>query len=86
MKQDEAKALIAQDWVRWTQNHRIDPGGPTGRDTLQFFFELQDARSPLLDFQTRGRDKWRIIDIWLRGKSKSRASSSCVSIPGAPCA
>jgi hypothetical protein len=73
MKQDEAKALIAPEWVRWIQSHCIDPGGPTGRDTLQFFFELQDARSPLLDFQTKGRDKWRIIDAWVRRKRKQRA-------------
>src|SRR5258707_12742691 len=65
MKQKDARPLIIREWERWLQTHSIESGGPTGRDTLRFFFELQDARSALLDFQSRGRDKWRIIDTWL---------------------
>src|SRR5258708_30025813 len=65
MRQKDAKTLIIREWDRWLKTHSIESGGPTGRDTLRFFIELQDARSPLLDFQSRGRDKWRIIDTWL---------------------
>jgi hypothetical protein len=68
MRQKEVRALIIREWDRWLQTQSIEPGGPTGRDTLKFFFELQDARSPLLDFQSRGRDKWQIIHTWLLSK------------------
>ncbi len=65
MKQKEAKILITQEWERWLQTHSIDPCHATGRDTLKFYFELQDMNSELLDFQSRGRDKWHIINGWL---------------------
>jgi len=65
MKQKEAKILITQEWERWLQKHSIDPRHATGRDTLKFYFELQDMNSELLDFQSRGRDKWHIITGWL---------------------
>lgn len=45
----------------------VGPYGPTGKDSLRFFYELQDGGSPLLDFQSRGHDKWRIIHAWLLG-------------------
>ena len=75
MRQKDAKTLIIREWDRWLQTHSIESGGPTGRDTLKFFFELQDARSPLLDFQSRGRDKWRIVDTWLLS-SRERLENS----------
>ena len=53
MRQKEARAQIIREWGPLVSSAVIDHGGPTGRDTLRFFFELQDARSPLLDFQTR---------------------------------
>lgn len=65
MKQKEAKILIAQEWERWLRTQSIDPNHVSGRDTLKFFFELQDGKSDLLDFQSRGRDKWHIINGWL---------------------
>ncbi len=71
MKQKEARTLIIREWDRWLQTHSIESGGPTGRDTLSFFFELQDARSPLLDFQSRGRDKWKIIYTWVLGIART---------------
>jgi hypothetical protein len=67
MKQEEAKRLIIQEWDRWVQTQSVEPGKATGRDALKFFFELQDAHSVLLDFQTRGRDNWQIVHAWLRG-------------------
>lgn len=65
MKQKEARSLIVQEWERWLQTQSIDPDHASGRDTLKFYFELQDSKSALLDFQSRGRDKWHIINSWL---------------------
>jgi hypothetical protein len=65
MKQREVRSLIIREWDRWLQTQSIDPEGPTGRDSLKFYFELQDNRSQLLDFQSRGRDKWLIVHNWL---------------------
>jgi hypothetical protein len=65
MKQSEARILILQQWDEWTLTQPTDPGGPTGKDSLRFFYELEDDGSPLLDFQSRGQDKWRIIHSWL---------------------
>ena len=65
MKQEEARRLIIQQWDRWIQTQSIDSTAASGRDSLKFFLELQDARSALLDFQTRGRDKWQVVHDWL---------------------
>lgn len=67
MKQDEAKRLIIQEWDRWIQTQSFDSAGATGRDSLRFFLELEDTRSALLDFQTRGQDKWQVVHSWLLG-------------------
>src|SRR4051794_7392531 len=40
-------------------------GGAHRQSLAEIFHELQDAKSPLLDFQARGQDKWRIIHAWL---------------------
>lgn len=65
MKQRDARVLILQEWDQWIQRQTIEPGGPTGKDSLKFFHELEDTKSPLLSFQSRGQDKWRIIHGWL---------------------
>jgi hypothetical protein len=65
MKQKELRTLIVREWDRWLQTQSIGPTGPTGRDSLKFFVELQDTRSTLLDFRSRGRDKWLIVHSWL---------------------
>jgi hypothetical protein len=70
MKQSEARVLILQQWDNWILTQAVDPGGPTGKDSLRFFYELQDDGSPLLDFQSRGQDKWRIIHAWLLGAER----------------
>jgi hypothetical protein len=70
MKQSEARILIIQQWDQWISARPLDSGGPTGKDSLKFFHELQDTRSPLLDFQARGQDKWRIIHAWLLGAER----------------
>ena len=75
MKQEEAKRLIICEWDRWVQTQPIDSGGATGRDSLKFFLELQDARSALLDFQTRGRDKWQVVHAWLLEARRLQSAS-----------
>ena len=63
--QTQRKLLITREWRRWLQARSIDRGAATARDTLSFFCELEDKRSPLLKFHARGRDKWEIISGWL---------------------
>ena len=63
--QIQRKRLIIREWRRWLHSHSIDVGAATARDTLSFFYELQDKRPTLLKFQPRGRDKWEIINNWL---------------------
>jgi hypothetical protein len=75
MKQKDAKTLIIQEWNRWLQTQSIDPSEATGRDSLKFFIQLQDERSPLLNFQTRGRDKWELVHAWLIGGRRSSAGA-----------
>ncbi len=79
MKQHEAKALILEEWDRWLARQTVDSTGPTGKDSLKFFFELEDSKSPLLDFQSRGHDKWRIIHAWLL--SAERVGDAWVPAP-----
>lgn len=77
MKQKEAKAQIVQAWQRWLQAQSIDPHEATGRETLKFYFELQDQGSDLLDFQSRGRDKWLIVNAWLLREHHVRDDEKC---------
>ena len=70
MKQSEARVRIIQEWDRWIVTQAIEQDGPTGKDSLKFFHELQDTGSSLLDFQSRGQDKWRIIHAWLLGADR----------------
>jgi hypothetical protein len=79
MKQQEARHLIIEEWDRWIAGQLVDEGGPTGKQSLKFFFELQDGKSPLLDFQSRGHDKWRIIHAWLL--DAERVSDMWVTAP-----
>jgi hypothetical protein len=72
MKHSEAKRLIIDEWDRWIRQHLADTNMATGRDTLWFFIELEDARSPLLNFPARGRDKWQIIHDWLVSSERVR--------------
>ena len=65
MKQRDLRTHIIREWDAWLQSHAIQPGTATGRDSLKFYFELQDKRSTLLNFQSRGRDKWQIVHSWL---------------------
>ena len=83
MKQSEARVLVLQQWDEWVLAQATDPGGLTGKDSLRFFYELEDDGSPLLDFQARGQDKWRIIHGWLL--SAQRLSDHWISpVPRVP--
>ncbi len=71
MRYNQAKELIITECDRWIESQWIDRAAkPTVRETLKFFIELQDARSPLLDFRARDRDKWRIVHGWLEEKGR----------------
>jgi hypothetical protein len=72
MKQSEAKRLILEAWDRWMQKQALDADDASGRDSLKFFIELQDSKSLLLNFQTRGRDKWLTIHDWLVSEARVR--------------
>lgn len=65
MKQRDLRTHIIREWDTWLQNQAIPPDAATGRDSLKFYFDLQDRRSTLLNFQSRGRDKWQIVHSWL---------------------
>jgi hypothetical protein len=65
MKFEDAKHLVVNEWDKWVKRQPIGPGEATGRDSLRFFLELTDTRSPLLNFPSRRRDKWEIVHAWL---------------------
>lgn len=54
------------------QKQALDADDASGRDSLKFFIELQDSKSLLLNFQTRGRDKWLTIHDWLVSEARVR--------------
>jgi len=66
----QRKLLIVRQWRRWLVANSIERGAATARDTLRFFYELEDQCSPLLKFHPRGRDKWEIINDWLLVRSQ----------------
>ena len=70
MKRYEWKSLLLLEWDRWLQTESIEPPAPTAKDTLKFFCELQDRRSPLLDFRPRRHDKWRVIHALLLSEER----------------
>jgi len=70
MRQTERKDLVLLEWDRWLQIQHIDQQAATARDSLKFFYELQDRRSPLLEFRSSGRDKWQLIHAWLLNEGR----------------
>lgn len=65
MRLKEAKPLVIAAWDDWAAKRGLRPDDATGRDTLQFYYELQDAKSPFLQFFSRTREKWQVIHDWL---------------------
>lgn len=70
MKQQVVKPLVICEWDRWVQTQSINPKKASARDSFKFFLELQEAQSPLLEFQPRGRDKWQIVHAWLLSEGR----------------
>jgi hypothetical protein len=70
MRRNELKSRLVLEWDRWLQTQPIHPQRAKARDTLKFFCELQDRRSPLLEFRTGGHDKWQIVHAWLLGEGR----------------
>jgi hypothetical protein len=65
MKLKEAKPLVIAAWDDWTAKRDLGPDDATGRDTLQFFCDLQVAKAPLLHFVSRTREQWQVILDWI---------------------
>jgi hypothetical protein len=65
MKQKEARPLVVAAWDAWAAKRGLNSADATGRDALQFYYELQDVSSPLLKFISREREKWQVIHDWL---------------------
>jgi hypothetical protein len=65
MKLEEAKPLVITAWDIWTAKLGLRHDRATGRDTLQFYYELQDTKSLLLHFVSRKREKWQVIPGWI---------------------
>ena len=59
------QALLVREWDSWTTRRGITQRTATAREALKFYVELQTAKSPLLKFNARGRDKWQILYRWL---------------------
>jgi hypothetical protein len=70
MRRDVRKSLILVEWDRWLKSQPIGPTTPTARDSLKFFYDLQDQRSPLLDFRPSRGDKWQVIHAWLLNEGR----------------
>src|SRR5580704_3546872 len=75
MRRDQRKSRLLQEWEHWLQTQPLGRRRPTARDTLKFFYELQDIRSPLLDFRSGRRDKWRVVHDWLLGEERPEVAS-----------
>jgi hypothetical protein len=70
MRHDERKSLLLLEWDHWLQKQPSNQRAPTARQTLKFFCELQDMRSPLLDFRPRRHDRWRVIHALLLNEGR----------------
>ena len=70
MKQEEARRLLIEEWDKWIRTQPVAPDKAIGRESLKFFLELKDARSALLKFQAKVRDKWPIIHRWLLDENR----------------
>ena len=66
---EAARRALIREWDSWK---RENPKAAKG-DPIAFFFYLQADRSELLDFKSRGADKWQRVHGWLKraGRVKS---------------
>jgi hypothetical protein len=60
-RNEEERRAVLREWDFWiaqdSERAKVDP--------IAFFFYLQNDRSTLLEFDSRGNDKWQIIHGWL---------------------
>jgi hypothetical protein len=70
MRRDERKSLLLQEWDSWLRAQPVNPPEPTAKETLKFFYELEDKQSPLLDFRPRRQDRWRVIHCLLLSEGR----------------
>jgi hypothetical protein len=70
MRRDERKSLLLQEWDRWLQTQPVKPPELTAKETLKFFYDLEDKQSPLLDFRPRRQDRWRVIHCLLLSEGR----------------
>jgi hypothetical protein len=61
MRSDKRKSLLLQEWDSWVRTQPEKPPAPTAKETLRFFYELEEKRSPLVAFRPRQQDRWRVI-------------------------
>jgi len=61
----ERRAVI-REWDSWAAKN---PEAAKG-DPIIFFFHLQRERSDLLDFKSRGADKWQMVHGWLSNERR----------------
>ena len=54
--------VVLREYEWWAKKN---PDLANKRDPMLFFRYLQSERSDLLDFKSRGVDKWRIVHGWL---------------------
>jgi hypothetical protein len=67
----EEKRAIIREWDQWwAAKHLPTNRKAIGDDGMMFFLHLQNERQHLLDFRTKGRDPWQIIQGWLLQQRK----------------
>jgi hypothetical protein len=69
MRHHERKSLLLKEWDRWLKSQPKPPAA-TAKETLKFFCELQDRRSPLLNFRPRQHDRWQVIHALLLNEGR----------------
>lgn len=68
------RALLLNEWDRWAKRRGITPQTATAKDVLRFYLELEEANPTLLGFNPRGRDKWKILYLWLLSSGRLNGS------------
>jgi hypothetical protein len=70
MRSDKRKSLLLEEWDSWLRTQPVKPPAPTAKETLKFFYELEEKRSPLVAFRPRQQDRWRVIHCLLLNEGR----------------
>jgi hypothetical protein len=63
---ENARLAVIREYDVWARkNSEVAKGDP-----MNFFTYLQRERSDLLDFKSRGSDKWQVVHGWLLGAGR----------------